>query len=60
MICRLLTSTNRIKSVEMCDMHLVIFLANKYKTEYSTSTNLAKYVGALPGTTHFNTTWYAL
>jgi len=42
----------------MCDMHLVIFPAKKYKTEYRTSTNLAKYVGALSGTTPFNTAWY--
>ena len=33
------TSTNRTASVEMCDMHLVIFLAKKYKTEPRTSTN---------------------
>ena len=35
--------TNRMPrmdiSVEMCDMHLVIFLAKKYKTESRTSTN---------------------
>ena len=27
------------------DMHLVIFLARKYKTEYRTSTNLTDIVG---------------
>jgi hypothetical protein len=42
----------------MCDMHLVICLAKKYKTEYRTSTNRVKYVGARPGTTPFNTAWY--
>jgi len=42
----------------MCDMHLVIFRAKKYKPEYRTSTNRAKYVGALSGTTPFNTNWY--
>jgi hypothetical protein len=31
-----LTSTNRAESFQMCDIHLVIFLAKKYKTEYCT------------------------
>jgi len=52
------TSTNRTESGEMCDVHLVIFLAKKYKTAYRTSTNRAKYVGELPGTKPFNTTWF--
>ena len=52
------TSPNRTEPGEICEMHLVIFLAKKYKPQYLSSTNHAKYVGELPGTTPFNTAWY--
>ncbi len=43
-----------MRLVEMCDMHLVIFLAKKYKTEYRTSTNRIHLLDKRPGTTPFN------
>jgi len=52
------TSTSRTESGEMCDVHLVIFLAKKYKAAYRTSTNRATYVDELPGTKPFNTAWF--
>jgi len=51
-------SKTGVSCLRLCDMHLVIFWAKKYKPEYRTSTYREKYVGALSGTTPFTTAWY--